>query len=658
MRHTLAIAARELRERWILFPAAFVIGCLPLIVPAFGVKRDEAQLIGVFSAVLLGAAAAVVIGSSMLARDAAAGRLAFLFSRPVSWRAIWGGKWLAALVLVFGSGLLAAVPWMAFYPGPQLVGGSWLKALADPSGASMALALSVLAVGLANFNATAFRSRSAWLVFDLSLLLAAAWAARAYVAPLLWYGFFDGFWKPQLLAAALGLALLAGSAAQVFFGRTDLRRAHRALSLGAWSVVWLALAAAAGTVGWVRAAGPADVQASAVIGDATGRWVYVEGAARVPNRYYPSGYLIDTVGGRYLRAPDDRAFFGTPWGMLFSADGRLGARPGVDPAGRGTALAVFDLTAPRPRARVIALESSPPIEGWWRSAFALSPRGATLFSVHSSGASLYEVASGRRLATTTLQPGFRPVAVRFLDERRARAWLVPAGDNPRAEMRVVDLAQDGATSTRAFATAARLPGLGLLVVDRSGTRIVTPDDGLRLRDGVDGREIARLAEGNGSDVPRISGTLAAAFLADGRVVTADATVPRTTKPRVSVFDAAGQKLRESAVDVLPAGLALGPELEPGRLVIAGTRVPWPLTDSAGDSLVFDANEGRVVRQLAGLRPAVGFFTAAAVPADAPLSTVQFFRDAQRRVLRVDTATGERHTVAGPGAPKGERLRWQ
>ena len=36
----------------------------------------------------------------MLARDAADGRLGFLFSRPVPWPAIWGGKWLAAVVLV------------------------------------------------------------------------------------------------------------------------------------------------------------------------------------------------------------------------------------------------------------------------------------------------------------------------------------------------------------------------------------------------------------------------------------------------------------------------------------------------------------------------------------------------------------------------------
>ena len=71
---------------------------------------------GLFGAVGLGAAAAVVIGSSMLARDAANGRLGFLFSRPVPWPAIWAGKWAAALVLVAATGILAAIPWMAAFP--------------------------------------------------------------------------------------------------------------------------------------------------------------------------------------------------------------------------------------------------------------------------------------------------------------------------------------------------------------------------------------------------------------------------------------------------------------------------------------------------------------------------------------------------------------
>ena len=59
------------------------------------------------------------MGSTMLARDAANGRLGFLFSRPLSWPTIWDGKWLAALVLVASSGVLAAIPFMVVYPAPS-----------------------------------------------------------------------------------------------------------------------------------------------------------------------------------------------------------------------------------------------------------------------------------------------------------------------------------------------------------------------------------------------------------------------------------------------------------------------------------------------------------------------------------------------------------
>ena len=112
MSRLLAVAARELRERWLLFPAALVLGLIPLVLPAFGVEveRRDLPLIGLAMAFMLGTSAAVVIGSTMLARDAANGRLGFLFSRPLSWPTIWGGKGLAAVVLVGGCSAVGGKP--------------------------------------------------------------------------------------------------------------------------------------------------------------------------------------------------------------------------------------------------------------------------------------------------------------------------------------------------------------------------------------------------------------------------------------------------------------------------------------------------------------------------------------------------------------------
>ncbi len=661
MRKLLAVAARELRERWLLFPAALAIGFFPFVLPAFGVKREHAPVVGMVGAVLFGLAAAVVIGSSMLARDASNGRLGFLFSRPVPWPAIWGGKWLAALVVAAASGLLAAIPWMAAFPLATLGGhhgDSWLRAALDEPRLLLLLFLIVLAVGFANLNATAFRSRSPWLALDLVLLLAAFLATRRYVAPLWRYGILGTNEGTVALGfLPLALALVAGSVAQVAVGRTDLRRAHRALSLGFWAVVSLALATAAGYWLWVRSAGPADVSVHAVTRDPAGSWVYVEGHAR-RSGWYPHGYLIDTPTGRYVRRPDPdegRSRLGD--GLLFSADGRFGALPHFDGDGRGVALSLFDLSGETPRLTEVALESSPPPT--WRTSFALSPSAAFVFAVHESGASLFELPSGRRMATTTIGPGWRAAALRFVAEGRARVWLVPWTEGVsalrlRAEMNVVDLAADGQSKTATFPIATSLDparAWGAVVADGDGRRIATVDAGLHLRDGATGDLVATLVEGAGKS----PGNFQVFFLADGRIVV-DAgrsrAEPGPPRALVRVFDRAGVPLGEMPLDLQPGGLSVGPEVAPGRVAVSSFRSAF----LPEDTLLVDVGEGRVVERLAGLRPAIGFWdTPSSPPADGGVTSVHFFRDVEGRVMRIDFATGERKVVAGPGAPSGEPI---
>lgn len=649
MSKLLAVAARELRERWILFPAALAIGFFPLVLPAFGVKREDSQFVGLFGAASLGAAAAVVIGSSMLARDASNGRLGFLFSRPLSWPAIWGGKWLAALVLVVSTGFLAAIPWMAVY-APETHGGSWLKALLDGPGSVFLFTLIVLAVGLANFGATAFRSRSPWVVLDLLLLLAGLWTVRRYVAPLWFYGILGkDDWTNALAPLPLALGLLAGSVVQVAVGRTDLRRAHRALSLAFWTVVALTLATAAGYWHWVRSAGPADVGAFAVTRDPAGRWAYVEGHTR-RGGWHPHGCLIDTTNGCYWIRPyrDD---FSDYWvfGVMFSADGRFAALPHA--GRRGAALTLLDLTGSVPHLTEVTLDSSPPPT--WQTSFALSPSGASVFVVHESGASLFELPSGRRVATATIGPGWRPAALRFPAEDSGRAWLVPSSEGPsalrpRAEMRVVDLAADGSSRSATFPIATpldRAHSWGAIVPDAAGQRILTVDAGVHLRAGATGDLVATLVEGAGS--------FPAVFLADGRIAVGDGRMApgQAGPPRalLRVFDRAGVPLGEMRLDLSPGGLSIGPEVAPGRVAVSSFRAPF----LSEDTLLVDVGEGRVVERLSGLRPAIG---SSAVPAGAGVTSAHFFRDVEGRAIRIDFATSERKVVAGPGALRGERLR--
>jgi hypothetical protein len=651
----LALTAREMRERWLLLAGALASGFFPLILPAFGQPRDVMPVVGAAGAILLGAAAAFITGSSMLARDAANGRLGFLFSRPVSWPVIWTGKWLAALVLSVATGLLAAIPWMVAYP-VATVGGrhgdSWLRVMHDVPGAVTCFVAIVLAVGLANFGATLFRSRSPWMALDLVLLLGALWATRRFVAPLLLFGVVrvPSGWPPVLPVLPLAIGFLAGSMAQVAFGRTDVRRAHAALSIAFWTVVGVALVTAAGYWRWSTSAGLSDVNAYAMTAGPGGKWIHVEGwAAR--SGHYAHGFLVDTTSGRHARLPGPSGDFERrPLGLQFSADGRSAAVLWI--GGQAAELDVYELASRAPKVTEVVLESSPPPTSV--TAFALSPNSQSVFVVHESGASLFALPSGRRVATVTIGPGWRPAVVRFLSEEEARTWLVPSTEGPRGrarEMRVVDLAADGTSRGATFPLTAALEpdavGRGV-VADASGRRLLTPDQGVRLRDGATGALIATLSEGEGR-LPwetRLPGL----FLADGRVVVGAGAAG--AKARLLVFGQDGTKLGEVPLELWPWGLTVGPEVAPGRVAVCPFRSPY----QAEESHVVDVGEGRVVERLPGLRPAIGFWMVAALPANASPTTVHFFRDAQGGVIRIDFATGERKVVAGPGAPAVEPLR--
>jgi hypothetical protein len=215
-------------------------------------------------------------------------------------------------------------------------------------------------------------------------------------------------------------------------------------------------------------------------------------------------------------------------------------------------------------------------------------------------------------------------------------------------MRVVDLATDGRSRAVTFPLTAALGPAGAgrgVVADASGQRLLTPDGGVRLRDGATGDLIATLAEGEGR--------LPVLLLADGRIVVGGAGA-NEPKARLLVFAPDGVKLAELPLELWPGGLSVGPEVAPGRVAVSSFRSAY----LSEDTLVVDMSDGRVVERLSGLRPAIGLWMVSAVPADASATTVHFFRDAEGRVVRIDFATGERKVLAGPGAPAAERLRVQ
>ena len=143
---------------------------------------------------------------------------------------------------------------MAAYPRER--GSSWLGVV-DAEGSVFLLILILIGIGAANFNATAFRSRSPWLAVDLALLLFSFWAIRRLVAPLFLFGLMGlkGPLGQLLLLSPLTVALVLANAFQLARGRTDIRRAHRAMSIAFWTTIGLALAVAGRDLRWVLVEG-------------------------------------------------------------------------------------------------------------------------------------------------------------------------------------------------------------------------------------------------------------------------------------------------------------------------------------------------------------------------------------------------------------------
>ena len=79
-----AIAARELRHRWTLLPAALLAGFVPVAMPAFGFKWPPGaeESVGLILSLLFGIMTALICGWSVIGGELTSRRLAFFFSRP------------------------------------------------------------------------------------------------------------------------------------------------------------------------------------------------------------------------------------------------------------------------------------------------------------------------------------------------------------------------------------------------------------------------------------------------------------------------------------------------------------------------------------------------------------------------------------------------
>lgn len=635
MRAFASILGREIAERRLLLLAAALLGIVPLAMPLLPLgahvsgadaRSGTALALSLIASFVL----ALVLGSTVLARDLAERRLGFYFSRPLPGWAIWAGKLSAAVLLAFGSGLLVLLPSMLLGDPPELSGSVttggrlWSMNLALWAGSILALLL------LANAVSVAVRSRSPWLLLDLlaaAALTAAVWLVNGRLVEA---RAFEPMSSAHLgLLAGAVLSLAAASAFQVVWARTDLRRGHRILSLVLWSLLGLSVLAFGGFTAWVLGAEPEDlVEIDQVLPAPSGDWIGLAGTAAGRAGYEPA-FLLDTRSGRFVRiSPIEGLWFG----VTFSPDGRRAAW--VESRGRSQ-FALVSLDLDRPGSAPTPPLQMPGSLQRFPEALALSPDGARLAMLDRGRLLVQELRTGKLLASIPVPRGetFRGDRIHFLDGRRLRffgAEWIGAGKTMDIRIRVIDFEAGSGRVLRDF----RVPGGSNILwgLGEGGDRLL-----LRSTVMSGGRFEMRVQDLHTEEPPvkiQLAGTFGGAvLLRDGRMVFVSDHRDRSW---LQILDARGAELKRLPV----AGdlVHLGGQPEPGLLVLAVRKAGLPKN---WRSLLLDVERGTLRPIGEGLHPA-GW---PSLPVGS-LGTRLFIQD-EGGLVQVDPRTGRQRSILHP-----------
>jgi hypothetical protein len=624
MRAAVAIAWREIEERWTWLGLAVVLGLAPFAATLVGIRDHDMQgAIALILFSLLAVISTLVFGSSIMAGDLAQGRLGFLLARPVSWRSLWAGK-LAATVLLAGSSVLVMVPALVAIKGLQTAA---VLAM-DLVGTIVFVSWIVIGIAVGQSVTISLKSRSPWLLVDLAGAVTSVYFGLRVLGRLELSGALGhdatGFAIPL---AAVGLAAVIATAAPFARGGVNVRRAHSALSTAAWAVIGTLL-----LVGWLVGGWAAHPRATDFrkvwVGetDARGRWVTLLGQGRGRSEHQPALFFapdatsVPTLVGSGLMQP---------WSVAVSDDGDTAAwiegRSDFRSAPfEGIAEDVYfaRASATDPVDLHLALPLVP--EG---NTLALSPSGDRLAVSMPDRLQVFDLAT-RRVATQVEMP-------HVLFSRQARFVsddaIILYGSLTRGGS--LEIVRVSLSSARAEVTG-HMEAAHRLVLGRQG-RLLAVDFSLRrvrLHDAISGQILATLADDRTSTPPE------GVFTADGRIAV---LAVKGGQARLRVFTEVGNEA--GAIDLGPTGGGSRLDVDSrGRLLVGFFR-----TDRTRETVIIDPATLQVVRHLAGLVPLRG-------PQDPRLRSPQetaddndLFIDAQNRVVRFDPDGGATTVVIGP-----------
>ncbi len=578
MRALALVTARELRAHAPAAAAATLVALLPWLAPLLpGFRHAPASEVRAATAMvlaaMLGMTLALFLGSGLLARDLAEGRMGFFLSLPLGTGTVWAGRLLAAVAVVYGSIALVLLPATGGSLGaprnPTLLVSEFLQQT-DAGRAIAFLAVSALGQGvallvslaplfvllLASQLATALRSRSAWLLLDAVGLAAAAAIATAGVARL-----YAAAAPAELL---LAVAVLAGASLLVWMvagalglarGRVLLARVERAQAAAVSAGLVFAALGVGVFAHWLVRFDAADVE-RLEIAEAAPAGAWTTGVAVLHHRpSYSPALLFDTARGTVVPLGTATVpvpgFGGASSGpqVTFSRDGssavwlRL-----LAPTASALSEVVWIELGERPRLHPTGILVHP-----WDVAVELA--GDRLALAERDRVTVWSDHGRRLLAAARLPASPEYTAVRLLADGRARVVRLDARER-WVEVHSWDL--DPATGRLVSRPGPQVPMDGLVrgVLSADGEQLLLSGGwagrgSVVLLDVPSGRTLAELAPAASRGSFRTAG-----FLPGGGVAVAEGLREQLT---LRLFDRQGRLERE-----IPLGS--------GRYAWLGT--PW------------------------------------------------------------------------------------
>ena len=563
----MTIALRELRERSRLFAICVALALLPFLATLLpGARNDRADVIGAVSSFLalamaLGSAAA--FGGSTVMRDMAERRLSFYFSRPISAPALWIGKASASIFSSFACFAIIA------FPSALVVGREWPVLWTMTAGELVTLTAAAVVVLFFLFHvlSSVIRSRSILIAVDFVMATILAGALVAIGRPLL---IGEAIQLLEVLGIGIGAVILTILAVapvwQLAHGRTELRRAHAALSRFLWVSISVVMVTVAAYVIWVVSATPSDLSLVVNLRQSPAReWVMAVGRGAAGRADYTASFLVDGKGTwRRLKM--------APWSeMRFSRDGRVAAW--------------FEPATFLPRNELELHTNRGPtgirVKGYVE--IALSDDGSRVALGHGPLVAVYDLAGGKLLASAG---GFdrkfvHPMFFVSSDVLRVIEMTYSGVGGP---LRIfeIDVPRKKVTKTADIL----LPTGAVLTASPDGSRILLR----RVRRVIDGRTAATL-----QDLPKHE-TIAASVLDDGRIIE---TVREGERSRLRV--------RGGPEVLLPIAVAsVAGQLADGTLIVRGTRqISFSHTGRDRAQFIVDIDRGVIVRTVPGIKSADG-----------------------------------------------------